>query len=258
MNPPESGAANSATGLKAPISAGFALPPVPPPVTQESAQSRDELDLRAVAIRALRAIDAVHVDGVMPRIPIVAVPSATSGSAGNFIRDKSGQPVQLEINTHPDYASTAELTFLHEVAHFLDLSGLGIPGQKSTETADPILNDWRVAVRGTRVVQRLEANLRTGYAELVDAQGARRRVPISPHLTRYLLSESELWARSYAQYIAVRSGDAKLIAALDEARFGPNQNALLAQVYPLQWHDADFAPVAKAIDAMFEELGWIL
>jgi hypothetical protein len=218
---------------------------------------RDDLDLHAIVTRALRAIDAVHIDGALPRIPVVAVPSATSGTAGNFVRGESGQPVRLELNTYREYVTTAEFTFFHEVAHFLDLSALGDPRHKATETAHPILDRWRAAIRDTDAVHRLEANSKRGYAEIIDVRGETRRVPISPFLTRYLLSESELWARSYAQHIAARSGDAKTATALNEFRLGTGPNALLSEVYPLQWDDADFEPIAAAIDAMFKELGWI-
>jgi hypothetical protein len=71
--------------------------------------------------------------------------------------------------------------------------------------------------------------------------------------TDYLLKPEELWARSYAQYIAERSADSDMLAALDLLR----PPALTGQLYSSQWETTDFAPVAAAIDTLFKGLGWI-
>jgi hypothetical protein len=69
-----------------------------------------------------------------------------------------------------------------------------------------------------------------------------------PHVT-YLLLEEEVWARSYAQYIALRSGDATMQPQVADIRRRPIYGAR-------HWEDADFEQVADAIDALFEGLGW--
>ena len=60
----------------------------------------------------------------------------------------------------------------------------------------------------------------------------------------------ELWARAYSQYIATRSGDKYMKMELDRLREDKLYNGG-------QWSDKDFEPIAKAIDDMFTDLGWI-
>jgi hypothetical protein len=68
---------------------------------------------------------------------------------------------------------------------------------------------------------------------------------------RYLLDLPEIWARAYAQYIAIRSGNAALGRALAAVRSDPDM------LHPgVHWTDADFTPIATAIDDLFKEVGW--
>jgi hypothetical protein len=63
----------------------------------------------------------------------------------------------------------------------------------------------------------------------------------------------ELRARSYAQYVARKGDDPQLRNELDgERRSNPTE-----VYYPRQWEDADFMPIAAAIDELFASLGWI-
>lgn len=78
--------------------------------------------------------------------------------------------------------------------------------------------EWRNAVRGT-----------DAYAE------------VTQHGSLYAKSTVELLARSYEQYIALRSGDAVLAAKIERRR----QDASF-----LYWSDEDFAPVAEAFDRL--------
>jgi hypothetical protein len=89
---------------------------------------------------------------------------------------------------------------------------------------------------------------------VVELQRLRDGAPTGPlfrHLT-YTLQLDELWERSYAQYIVVRSGDAGLRAELDERRQLHGSPAV-----PYLWEDDDFGPVAAEIDRLFRRLGWI-
>lgn len=68
----------------------------------------------------------------------------------------------------------------------------------------------------------------------------------------YLLRTKELWARSYAQYVAQRSGNVRLRAQIQDVRAGQTNFWRESQ-----WAEADFAPIASAIDQLFSSLGWI-
>ena len=83
----------------------------------------------------------------------------------------------------------------------------------------------------------------------------------SPAWFKYAHSDIELWARAYAQYIAVRSGDLAMMAQLrmqqetyTDAAAQKWQTPELA--IPVQWQDDDFEPIAQAIDELFAALGW--
>jgi hypothetical protein len=72
---------------------------------------------------------------------------------------------------------------------------------------------------------------------------------ISLRFARYLGSPQELWARSYAQWVAVNSGSARLKAELDSAR--EHWYADTGPYLYEQWDDQDFVPLALALDALF-------
>jgi hypothetical protein len=82
--------------------------------------------------------------------------------------------------------------------------------------------------------------------------GKRQRMEIDSKYVNYLLQPDEVFARAYAQYVAVRSGAPELLAYPSNLRIRGQ-----AICYWKQWGDDDFVPVASAIDEMIEELGWI-
>jgi hypothetical protein len=65
----------------------------------------------------------------------------------------------------------------------------------------------------------------------------------------YLLQETEVFARSYTQYIAEKSGDATLLAELQMAQAMP---------YPEQWTIQDFAPISAEFDGLLAQQGILL
>jgi hypothetical protein len=67
----------------------------------------------------------------------------------------------------------------------------------------------------------------------------------------YLLTPYEIWARAYSQYIAVRSGDPEMLDQVSRLRTRSG-----GLYYPTQWDDADFEPIARAIDELMIQLGW--
>jgi len=61
---------------------------------------------------------------------------------------------------------------------------------------------------------------------------------------------SEYFARSYAQYIATRSGDPWMLNELESERVLKRRGFA-----PTQWEDDEFEPIADAFDELFESLG---
>ncbi len=58
-----------------------------------------------------------------------------------------------------------------------------------------------------------------------------------------------MWARSYAQYIAVKSKNATM---LEELKVYQTSNEILTQ-----WEDNDFVEIVRAIDELYKVLGWL-
>ncbi len=69
----------------------------------------------------------------------------------------------------------------------------------------------------------------------------------------YATSASELWARSYAQYIATRANDSAVLANF--AQLEVDIGLTLTLNY--QWDIADFVQIANEIDVLFRYLGWL-
>ena len=180
---------------------------------------------------ALAAIDSVHGDGALPAIPVEL--SRTGRALGQYrfmpMVDRSVDIKVSRTGTHQ------RLTFAHEVGHFLDHKGWG--GSGFAAGSDPAAKAWRDAVINSPEVQRL--------AEL-------RRTNPGQKWYRYATRFDELWARSYAQWVAVRSGDQVMLDQLIKIKTDPNSEGYRLS----QWGTVEFGPIAKAIDDLFAMLGW--
>ena len=189
----------------------------------------DALDVRArgglkVSIdTALEAIDQVHDDGVLPEIEVLN--RSRKNSLGYHQSKRvGGELTSSEIGINPKGTWPA-LTAVHEVGHFLDLSGIGPRGDYATRNFSPMKAVIHVAQQ-SRAITELASDLNAGY----------------------FLKREEIWARAYAQYIAEKSGNPILLADLARAReYNPAR----------QWATEDFKPISDAIDALFTTLGWL-
>lgn len=199
---------------------------------------------------ALAAVDAVHTDGRLPRIPIRRL--ALSRKMHGHFRHRLGGP-PLDIGVHPA-APHAALTAVHEIGHFLDYSGLGGAGEFGSVAAD-LLGPWRAAVRSSEAVQRLGQLWRftQGRAQETPAGGGGVNYAVEQRYIEYLLQNEELWARSYAQFVAVRSGHPVLREQLDRLRRRPERHLY----YGGHWDDDDFQPIMAEIEAAFRQKGWL-
>lgn len=176
----------------------------------------------------LAIIDTVHSDGTLPRLPVRASNAAAYGS---YTRTLSGQAVQISLRR----SHVLEHAFTHELGHFLDHQALGDRGTYAS-VAHPLLSAWRTAVQNSAAV--------AGWKlDLAAARAAGDRV--HAQYVDYLLLPYELWARTYAQYIALRSNDSALMAQLTGTDMGG-----------MHWSWTDFEPIARAIDALLRSKGW--
>jgi SPP1 gp7 family putative phage head morphogenesis protein len=193
---------------------------------------------------AVKAINQVHGDGDLPEIP-VNVTSARNRHGAYWSGRRGGlwQAGKITINRsggHPEF------TLAHEVGHFLDQQAIG-ERKGFASIADRRFEQFRQVAARSRAIQELENQYKT--PSLTTRSGVKFPTP-RKHLL-YLLSREEVWARAYAQYIALRSSNPAMKAGL---------KAILESDHPStaasQWTNDDFAPVAEAIEALLKELGW--
>lgn len=228
---------------------------------------------KAYGAATAAAIDKVHGDGPLLPLP-VTIKRMPAGRQGQFASNW-GRPAEINMRAKPLHPM---MTLAHEVGHWLDVAGIGRPpgsdprqgyGQV-TDTlthwrADALpahlpraLVDWRDAVVKSQAAQTLAAHRqqmqRQGHISFTTADGGESKTRISSNWLSYALRTNELWARSYAQYIAVRSGDAAMLAELRKEQ--AEQRAAAVPI-TAQWQDDDFEPIARAFDAIFTQLGWL-
>ena len=202
---------------------------------------------------AIAAIDQVHGDGTLPTIA-AQCHALQSGRAGEF--RYTIRPYRPHSILMSPAGRTKELTVAHEVGHYLEKTV--IPGSSPVDgkrdwASDPTLGAWLRAVQQSDGVRTLQG-FKTNPNVTVVIAGRERVVAFDPEYVDYLLSPEELWARSYAQYIALRSNHAKMREQVAK-RLTPSveQSSLYA---PTQWAESDFEPIAREFDALLSQLGW--
>jgi hypothetical protein len=187
----------------------------------------------AEVARAIDAVDRVHNDGTLPSISIRLITPSKFGLQGGF--DPNTNRISV-ASTALDLRSTC----WHELGHALDEYGIA-RGTVPASSFDPALDRWRRAVSQSQ-----------RYAEWT----AIRRVATNPEFQQHMLyatSASELWARSYAQYIATRTNDRAVLTHF--AQLEVDIGLSLALHY--QWEAGDFGQIANEIDALFQDMGWL-
>jgi hypothetical protein len=161
------------------------------------------------AVELARALDAAA--SALPAAPLPPLDVALTRSrrySGGY--DRRGR---IELSRHAEHLG---LALLHELGHAVDHHLLGRGRHFGSET--PRLAGWWHAVESSRAFQRL-----------ADADDA-----------RYWRSRREAFARSFAQWVAARSGDVGLLGELERRAAGAGR----------QWTADDFAPIGRALDAV--------
>lgn len=170
--------------------------------------------------RALLAASSLHgVRSDLAALPIR--PTATTSEAGAY-RFRKREPIDLRVSSR---SGRVALGFLHELGHFVDHQLGYDPRDRVWASAiHPAFASWRDA------------------AAMLD----RRPFPGGRSRQRYFESAHEVWARSYAQTVLLRSCDAALLEQLAELQRSDD---------PFVWPDDAFQPVALEVERVFERLG---
>lgn len=235
--------------------------------------------------RVLDAIGRVHGDGPLPKLPITERGYLANDAQGQYAfwgnavpikpgRDtRANAPAEIKIKTS---AEARHMTLAHELGHFLDHAGIGRKskedpyprqGEFPTDAKSGGMANVMATIKESRAYRTLRTHAVNARLDGVitiprGEMGGRPLPPISikvaPDWFNYVIGQDELWARSYAQYIAVRSGDAELMAELrrKQATMAARWNDPNHPEMPTQWTDDDFEPIARAIDDLFVSLGW--
>jgi hypothetical protein len=191
-------------------------------------------ELRAV----VRAVASVHGDGPLPTIPIRIVRDPEIRHA-RFRHGPAG-PISISVNLDSPWRAFA---LAHEIGHFNDYAAFGASASYASES-EPRISTWRRTIR------------RSGRPDEVRRALAERTALLTPEQIRTgadLQTMPEWWARSYAQYIAIRSDEPTLLGTLDAVR-APRSREDVDHL--LHWDEGGFAPIADAIETLFRRLGW--
>ncbi len=275
------------------VSASADLTPANPGYKRKALAAPMQAKVRA----ALDVIDSVHGDGNLQAIPVTQIPAKYRRRAAAFYEHtRDGRPLSLGFGTGDFVKAAPKMTVFHEVGHWLDNQGVGARADASTAAfATQVaggrpevlaaVERWRDAVKNTQAIQTLRkwqgANIPVGQGfNGVQGNGhsyGDGTVPsgVSQQHVNYLLRTNEVWARSYAQYVATTSGDKGALAELRNmqaasatalqpvAKSTPFSGTQLGRApkpgswdYPWQWGDEDFKPVQAAFDNLMQVLGW--
>jgi hypothetical protein len=170
--------------------------------------------------RALKAASQLHMmKSDLLRLPVRV--TATISEAGAY-RYRRANPIDLRVSSRSGHAATG---FLHELGHFVDHQvHYNRKSRVWASAVHPAFAQWRAA------------------AAALDG----RPFPGGSYRQRYFESAQEVWARSYAQTVLMRSGDSLLVDQLQR---------LLAADDPHVWPSEEFEPVALAVEGVFVQLG---
>jgi SPP1 gp7 family putative phage head morphogenesis protein len=193
------------------------------------------------AKEALDIVDSIHVDGDLPDAALRIVPASTKDYNGAFQPTFLGGPKFFLRNEGP----TPMLTQIHETGHFLDFEYFG-GGKGSAVHTSAEFEGFRTAVAESEEWQQLDLIKARLEAKNAAVGLTRTEIKIYKRVD-YLLTPWELWARAYAQYIAVESGNDELLANLATIR----QSGLGGQ-----WGTEDFKEIRGEIDALIRSMGW--
>jgi hypothetical protein len=206
------------------------------------------------ARRAVKILNGVHGDGALERLKVIKDVTLESHSDGPGLAayDRyidTDEPLGWAVNPKRKWKG---IHLFHEVGHALDHQMLGTPLVYASDAKHPELKSWRSAVEQSRLYQGLVA-LRDLEFATIRRQGRTVIEPITPATVEYYLRPKELFARSYAHYVASTSGDNVTLRQLAALRGTPDNQL----VYNDAWDDDDFESIAQAFEALFFSKGWL-
>ena len=220
------------------------------PVSDSLKMEIDDPDGRRKVEAGIAAVAKVHSVEGLPRIPVREMDFegyegwlARRPIPGRGIDALTSDSIHINpTKWRPDWV------VVHEIGHFLDLDALAATGDFASEQ--------KSGGRTWELVQAAVGDLKkTSNCRLLEKlreEAVERGDKKSIEDMDYLLDPKELFARSYAQYIAWRSGDAALLERLDRLLTHDDPRWRLRQ-----WPYDQYLPLVERFDTLFENLGWL-
>ena len=184
---------------------------------------------------AMEAINNIHsVPDSMEQLDIQSTSSPTKLGAYVY-SGRTNKPFKFRLSTKGD---NPRMTMVHEMGHYLDHHGIGTKGAFDSESGD----------RTSRVIQAIKQS--KSYSKLAERRAvfaAQNNTNLVKHVD-YLMGNDELFARSYAQFIASKSTGRKIKGEL--------KNLQEDNFLGTQWDDEDFQSINVEMGKLFSDLGW--
>jgi SPP1 gp7 family putative phage head morphogenesis protein len=208
--------------------------PIPGAIKPVSAAIQIKTDDKGVSKSVKTALDAIaktHQDGNLPQLQLTA--DNRMKPLGQYSAKLNGNDSKIKIN---DKKGGDAFTVAHEIGHFIDHQGLtpetkGLGYLSGRPGGDTEMDKLMDAIKSSPSYNRI--------AETKILKEADKS---------YLMDSRELFARAYAQYVAVESKDREMMRELNKARLGPAPFT--------QWDDKGFAPIKTAMTELFKARGW--
>lgn len=209
--------------------------------TVQSRQIKDQFDF------AIAQLDKIISDGQLQNIPFkldnrmnaAGMFRHTPRQSGNIAVDIK---LNLKKNDHP------ELTLLHEIGHYLDVTALTKTGYASKLQTDQNMKALMKALNDSPEILEMKQKKGEYFAKFLTNISMRNQIQ---GYYKYLMSEQEMFARAFAQYIAVKS-DSKLL----KEQVNKLNERDLKGIAKTQWNDQNFVPILEQFDNLFQGLQW--
>lgn len=173
---------------------------------------------------------------------------------GKYVKSEigiSGSGVKKEM-TRREAVEDLASTFVHEFGHMVEgeLFGSKAAITRNIDNVDGELYDWFRAVSSSKMAGHWRETALDTLQDLGLSEASARRY------YDYYMSPEELWARSFAQWFARRTGG-KVYTEEALRAAGPFKS-LVANGLDPHWAPDDFDEIAEAFDKLFREKGWML
>ena len=207
-------------------------PPARKNPMRDSVRMKATGDTAAAGEHALAAIDRVHDTG-------------GNLNAGDFVEGRKAKvehghydPASGEVSVAKN-APHKELTAVHEFGHKLHNDAFGFASGAGNTPLDRQMKPYAEAVAKLGTTKNLAAAVK----------GAKDK-RIKEYL-KYMADPKEIFARDYSHYVALRSGDAKLLQQVQTERADAMQYG-----HHAYRTDAEMEHVAAGFDRVFQAKGW--